>query len=99
MRSALSTDRDGAFPIKDDLSALVRNFDVREGVWYERGYAGEPTIALTRDSDRWRGILKQSPNLRPLVDVREQVVFHFNGLWYALKRVPEFVSEQVLADE
>ena len=99
MRSALSTDRDGAFPIKDDLSALVRNFDVREGVWYERGYAGEPTIALTRDSDRWRGILKQSPNLRPLVDVREQVVFHFNGLWYALERVPEFVSEQVLADE
>ncbi|MCH7959608.1 MAG: zf-HC2 domain-containing protein [Candidatus Hydrogenedentes bacterium] len=99
MRAAIPADLSDAFSEKDDLSALVRHFDVREGVWYERGYAGEPTIALERDSDRWRGILEQSPDLRPLVDVREQVVFRFNEIWYALKRVPEFVSEQVLADE
>ena len=88
MRTAVSADLNDALSEKDELSALVRNFDVREGVWYERGYADERTLALERDSDRWRSILEQSPNLRPLVDVRERVVFHFNGLWYSLERIP-----------
>ena len=67
----------------------VPNFDMRDGVWYESGYAGQKTIELERDSRKWRKLLLRYPELESFAVAPEARVFNLDGTWYSLNKIPE----------
>lgn len=62
----------------------ARSFTLRGGVWYERGYADEATVALLRNSDAFRALLKEYANVEKLLALKEAVVFKAGDHWYKM---------------
>lgn len=62
----------------------ARSFTLRGGVWYERGYADEATVALLRDSDAFRALVKEYANVEKLLTLKEAVVFKAGDYWYKM---------------
>lgn len=85
----------GSFPIEQ--GEAVRRFTLRsfkvgaDGVWYERGYADQPTVELGRDSDALRELMKQYPDedWNKMLDRPARQVFQLDGVWYNLEAAPE----------
>jgi anti-sigma factor (TIGR02949 family) len=70
----------------------LRSFKVgADGVWYESGYEDQPRIALERDSDMLRELMKQYPdfNWNKIIDRKWRQVFQVEGTWYDLEAAPE----------
>jgi len=62
----------------------ARSFTLRGGVWYERGYADEAMVALLRDSDAFRALVKDYANVEKLLTLKEAVVFKAGDHWYKM---------------
>ena len=62
----------------------ARSFTLRGGVWYERGYADEAMVALLRDSDAFRALVKDYANVEKLLTLKEAVVFKVGDHWYKM---------------
>lgn len=75
---------------KPDARALGDwSFVKIENEWREHNYAGEQTTPLARDSETIERILKSHPDLAPILDWSEAVVFHADGTWYRLDAADE----------
>ena len=84
------TKRDAAkesAPSTIQRSIAARSFTLRGGVWYERGYGDDATVALLRDSDAFRALVKEYANLEKLLELKEAVVFKAGERWYKMPPV------------
>jgi hypothetical protein len=62
-----------------------RTFTFRDGVWYEAGYSNQTTVAMKRDSRTAQGLLKQHPEVKEILVLKEPVVLKIADRWYKLE--------------
>jgi hypothetical protein len=73
-------------------SRVLRSFRIgADGVWYEKGYDGQATTSLPRESDALRELMKKYPesDWNKLLDRPHKQVFQMGDDWYALEAEPE----------
>lgn len=63
-------------------TAAERIFDLRDGVWTQREYAGEKLIELGWDSEEMAKLTASQPRLNELRDLGNFVIFEIDGKWY-----------------
>lgn len=60
-----------------------RTFVLREGVWQQEGYtSGTRASILYRDSRTLATLLKKHPDLAPILEVGDRVIFQCDHRWY-----------------
>jgi len=78
-------DRAGAqAAAKDGATKTVgsRTFVLREGTWYQQGYAGEKTVLLERGGDPLRALVAKHGDVAAILAAGERIVFRLDKKWY-----------------
>lgn len=70
--------------VREETPLASRSFDVRDGVWYERGYAGEDVQEVARDSDLLQELIERDASVAELTENDSRIVFKVDERWYAL---------------
>ncbi len=75
-------------PLK--TSHIQRGYTIgRDGSWIEKGYNGEKTLALKRDSKELEELAIVDPTINKLVRRSARVIFLVDGKWYVLEEKKE----------
>jgi len=84
----VTRDRVQGKPIK---TVMVKSYTIgREGEWIQKGYDGEPTTKLTRDSDELRFLVQRHGGDMSDISKRPaRCIFKIEGRWYDLEAAPE----------
>ena len=77
---------------KKDAGALEkktvagRTFTLRDGVWQQDGYTkGARAKTLRRDSRTLEAFLKKHPEVKPILEIGNRVVFQCEDHWYRVE--------------
>lgn len=86
MSSASGAEQVAAAPSEPPGPAVseARTFEVRDGVWYETGYAGETIVDVERDGEILQALIEADPRVAELAENASRIVFEVGGVWYGL---------------
>jgi hypothetical protein len=59
-----------------------RSFALRDGVWFQAEYEGEAVEEVERDSYALDALVRLHPDLAPVLDLGDRVVFLAGDKWY-----------------
>jgi len=66
-----------------------RQFQFREGTWYESGYTDEPLTGIRRGSEELRQLIANHDDLPGILELGERVVCRLDGEWYRIEPAAE----------
>ncbi|MBI4559799.1 MAG: zf-HC2 domain-containing protein [Candidatus Hydrogenedentes bacterium] len=67
-------------------TAAGRTLQLRDGVWQEKDYDGEPVKVVSRESDVIREMVRQHSELNELLALKEPVIFRQDNRWYRVEK-------------
>jgi tetratricopeptide (TPR) repeat protein len=72
--------------IANELKNLTgKNYELREGVWYEDGYSDQETILLRPGMKQLNALRAEDPDLGLVLAFRQPLVFQVDGTWYKFR--------------
>jgi len=65
-----------------------RLFELRENTWVEKGYEGEKTVSVYRNSESLRQLIERHSELSTITTLGDRVIFRLEEKWYRIEPPP-----------
>jgi hypothetical protein len=74
----------GESPRHEERRVAGRLFRLRDGVWVQRGYGGQPLTRLERGSTALNAVAESHPDVLDVLTLEPRAVFRAGGVWYSV---------------